>query len=128
MNATRVVRIQTLLYLLVLVFLPTQFGKHFWPSFSSVLGIRVDYLSPTVYVTDLIIIFLFITTLFTKQITTFLPKTIKNWTILCGVGVFVLVASFLSHPPILALYGCFKLLELSLVAVYTADLVKQSDI
>jgi hypothetical protein len=37
-----------------LVFLPTQLGKHFWPEWSYVLGIRVDYLSPTLYFGDLL--------------------------------------------------------------------------
>ncbi len=42
-------------YLLVL-FLPTQLGKHFWPEWSMVLGRRVDYLSPTLYATDILIV------------------------------------------------------------------------
>jgi hypothetical protein len=44
-----------LLYLLLFL-LPTQLGKHFWFDFSYKLGQRVDYLSPTVYLTDLIIL------------------------------------------------------------------------
>lgn len=33
---------------------PIQLGKHFWPEWSIILGRRVDYLSPTLYLTDLI--------------------------------------------------------------------------
>lgn len=33
---------------------PSQLGIHFWPEWSVVNGIRVDYLSPTIYFTDLI--------------------------------------------------------------------------
>jgi hypothetical protein len=51
--------LKILLYLL-LFFLPTQLGKHFWFEFSDKLGMRIDYLSPTLYFTDLIIIFIFI--------------------------------------------------------------------
>lgn len=41
----------------LLVFLiPTQTAFHFWPSFAFVYGIRVDYLSPTVYLTDMLVI------------------------------------------------------------------------
>ena len=36
-----------------LLLIPTQLGKHFWPDWSYVLGIRVDYLSPTLYFVDL---------------------------------------------------------------------------
>lgn len=50
-----VVNIRSLLLLLIIFFLPTQLGYHLWPSFSYVLGFRVDYLSPTFYFTDLLI-------------------------------------------------------------------------
>jgi len=38
---------------LILVLVPTQLGRHFWPDWSYVLGLRVDYLSPTLYLIDL---------------------------------------------------------------------------
>lgn len=47
-------------YLILIFFLPTQLGKHFFPLFSYVNGVRVDYLAPTIYFTDLIIFILFI--------------------------------------------------------------------
>ncbi len=45
---------------LLLLFLPSQLGFHFWPNWALVNGIRVDYLSPTLYLTDLIIFVLII--------------------------------------------------------------------
>lgn len=48
-------RIQSGLLFSILLLLPTQFGKHFWPDFSLVLGLRMDYLSPTLYLTDILI-------------------------------------------------------------------------
>lgn len=44
------------LFLVLLVFLPTQLGFHFWPEWSYVLGRRIDYLSPTVYLTDILVV------------------------------------------------------------------------
>lgn len=41
---------------LIIFFLPTQLGLHFWPDFSRAAGIKVDYLSPTLYFTDLLLI------------------------------------------------------------------------
>lgn len=49
-----------LFYLLILL-IPTQLGKHFWPDWSLVLGIRIDYLSPTIYLTDVVIVILLLT-------------------------------------------------------------------
>lgn len=45
------------LFLLILLFLPVQLGKHFWPSFATVSGLRIDFLSPTLYFTDILVIF-----------------------------------------------------------------------
>ena len=45
-----------LLFWLILL-IPTQLGKHFWFDWSSVLGIRIDYFSPTFYLVDLIFLF-----------------------------------------------------------------------
>ena len=50
-----------LLFLFVLL-IPTQLGKHFWPEWSRVVGIRVDYLSPTLYFLDLVWLGLFLIT------------------------------------------------------------------
>ncbi|MBI3290105.1 O-antigen ligase family protein [Candidatus Microgenomates bacterium] len=44
------------LFFLLILLLPTQLGFHFWPDWASVFGIRVDYLSPTVYLTDLLVV------------------------------------------------------------------------
>lgn len=41
---------------LLLFLLPTQLGRHFWPDFAYVLGLRVDYLAPTIYLTDLLVL------------------------------------------------------------------------
>ena len=43
-----------------LCLLPTQLGKHFWPGWSLISGIRVDYLAPTIYLVDIIVIMMII--------------------------------------------------------------------
>ncbi len=45
----------------IIFFSTTQLGYHFWPDSSLVYGVRVDYLSPTLYFFDLLLIF-YITT------------------------------------------------------------------
>lgn len=40
---------------LALFFLPSQLAFHFWPSYAFIFGIRVDYLSPAMYFTDLLV-------------------------------------------------------------------------
>lgn len=47
-------RIKNLLLGLWLLLIPTQLGKHWWPEWSLVNGIRIDYLSPTLYLVDVV--------------------------------------------------------------------------
>ncbi len=48
---------QSTLILLFPLVATTQLGKHFWPQSSFVYGIRVDYLSPTLFLLDLYCLF-----------------------------------------------------------------------
>lgn len=50
--------LEKILFFLAILFLPTQLGKHFWPSFSSVYSLKIDYLSPTIYFWDLLVFLL----------------------------------------------------------------------
>lgn len=46
---------KTLLFLVIL-FLPTQLGQHFWPQFSFIYSLKIDYLAPVLYFWDLLVI------------------------------------------------------------------------
>lgn len=48
------------LIIILILLSPSQLGFHFWPDWSLVNGIKIDYLSPTVYLTDLIFLGLLI--------------------------------------------------------------------
>jgi len=48
--------VEDLLLFLTLLFLPTQLGKHFWPDFSYIYSLKIDYLSPALYLWDLLVI------------------------------------------------------------------------
>lgn len=47
-------RLKNCLLFLFLCCLPTQLGKHFWPAWSLIKGVRIDYLSPTIYFVDIL--------------------------------------------------------------------------
>lgn len=49
------INLKKLLFSLLVIVLPSQLGIHYWPNWSFVSGIRVDYLSPTFYLTDIIL-------------------------------------------------------------------------
>ncbi len=51
-------RVENALLFLTILFLPTQLGRHFWPSFSFVYSLPIDYLSPAAYFWDLLVVVL----------------------------------------------------------------------
>lgn len=53
-------KLEQILLFLTLLFLPTQLGKHFWPEFSFIYSLPIDYLSPTLYFWDLLVVGLLI--------------------------------------------------------------------
>lgn len=48
--------ISDILFSLILLLLPSQLGLHLWPESSRVLGLKIDYLSPTIYLTHILIV------------------------------------------------------------------------
>lgn len=51
-------KLEHILLFLALFFLPTQLGRHFWPQFSYIYSLKIDYLSPTLYFWDILVIIL----------------------------------------------------------------------
>ena len=45
---------ENILLFLWIFLIPTQLGKHFWPEWSHVVGVRSDYLGPILYLSDLV--------------------------------------------------------------------------
>jgi hypothetical protein len=122
------VNLEDLIFALTILFIPSQLGKHFWPEFSFVSGVRVDYLSPTFYFTDILIILLF-TVWFIKSSKSRALKHIKDSKkLLPGIFLFsiFLVAniSFSENIP-LSFYGLLKLGELIFFSTYTAFYLKR---
>ena len=117
---------------LLILFLPTQFGKHFWPNFSLVSGIRIDYLSPTLYFTDILIGLLFVVVIarnvMTKQSrgasvsTTGLPRFARNDSVIPLLVLIFLVINVLSSDRIgLSAYYLLKFAEFSFLTYYIAQ-------
>ena len=97
-----------LLFFLFIFFLPTQFGKHFFLSFSYISGVRVDYLAPTIYLLDIIIFFLAVINL--KTVFKFFNK--KTFLI---IFLLSLVNIFFAKSITLTLYGFAKIFEFFIV-------------
>lgn len=117
-------RCERSLFSILLIFLPTQFGKHFWPDFSMIDGIRVDYLSPTLYVTDVLLSLLFLTWIFrTLLLPRKSPHTLLSTKAIVFYSLFVLfllLSVFFSAQPNNGFYSLIKFLEYSFFAYYVS--------
>lgn len=93
-----------LLVFLLVFFLPTQLGRHFFLPQSFVNGVRVDYLSPTIYFFDLITLIFFIFNW--KNILIFL----KNKKLFFFILLLIFNIAF-SIFKIISLYKAIKLIQ-----------------
>ena len=109
-------------------------GKHFWPDFSFVSGIRIDYLSPTIYFTDVLIVLLFVN-VFLRKLKLFSISKIKtrivklyfktqNYVIILLTLLFLVCNIFFAQHPLLSLYGLIKLCEFTFLAIYLAKTIR----
>lgn len=108
-------------FLLLILLLPTQLGLHFWPNWASVFGIRVDYLAPTIYLTDILVIGILLSWGWeNKRKSKFtiyhLPFTIY---LLIGLFIYLLITSLLvAQNQDVAIYKLVKIIEFSLLGFY----------
>lgn len=121
-------RLQKLVFFLILLFLPTQLGRHFWPKFAYVWGQRIDYLSPTIYLTDVLIAILFLSEV--KKILRFLKENLAAFLFSCFL---VLLLScfwifFQGQDLGLLLYKWIKLFEFLFFILWIKDNVKIKEV
>lgn len=98
-----------------LVFLiPTQLSLHLWPEWAHVFGIRVDYLSPTIYLTDLILVVLLGSWLLDKK------PNLPKFTWIIGPLILISINIFVAQRPQVSFLKWLKIFELFLLALYVA--------
>jgi len=109
-------KFERLVSLLLVFLIPTQLAIHFWPSYAFVYGIRVDYLAPTIYLTDILIFLLLTPWLLGK------PKLSKYTPLIVIFAITNISSSII--PPV-ALFRWFKIFEFVLFGLYLKDRKKQ---
>ncbi|KKR50943.1 MAG: O-antigen polymerase [Candidatus Curtissbacteria bacterium GW2011_GWA1_40_16] len=119
-----------ILFLVVLASLPIQLGKFFFPNYSYVLGIPIDYRAQTLYFSDLIITSYILVSIWglatagQNQKAKFKQFLVKNNYYLYGLGAFVLylVANSLlaSISKQASMYFTLKIIGFGLLSVFAA--------
>lgn len=106
----------TKFFYLLLFFLPTQLGLHFWPDSAYILGIRSDYLSPTVYLTDVLIVTLLTVYFYETGIYKKILAT-QKWLVVLVLYLFI-TSLFVAVNQVAAIYKTIKVIEMFLLAYY----------
>jgi hypothetical protein len=98
----------------LILLIPTQLGKHFWFDWTSVLGIRIDYFSPTVYLIDLVFLVWLVSSLLIGD-----RKKRCNFSFWCLLGiVFVIINVLVSANKWVAIYKWVRVAELGYFAFW----------
>lgn len=110
-------RLEKIFNYLLIFLLPTQLALHFWPPFAFVFGTRVDYLAPSIYLTDVLFLALFINWAHSSYRKFFeIARKHKNYLfIFFLLAVLNIVFSSSISPSI---YKWLKLLELIVFGFY----------
>lgn len=110
------------LFLLFLFLLPSQLGKHFWPPYAFINGLRVDYLSPTLYLSDILVLLLFL------EMLPILLRLVKIKILIPVLLALLYLAtvSLLSAWPISSLFGVVRVGEMVLVGWLITRFVSKS--
>ena len=96
---------ERLIVFILLLLLPTQLAYHFWPQSSYILGLRVDYLSPAIYLTDFLIILL-------------IPYIKKRFNFIYPVLFFALINTVFAEFPFVSLLKWLTVFKLIILGTY----------
>ena len=114
------------LFLAAVAAIPIQLNKFFWPPYSFIFGIPIDYRAVAVYFSDLLII-AYILVFFVKNIKSITKIFKKSSAFFYTATIFVaylLLSSFISKDQFLSMYINLKITEMvlfSLCAIYSLN-------
>lgn len=120
---SKLMKLHRQLFWLLILLLPVQLGRHFWFEWTQVLGLPIDYLSPTVYLTDfLVVAVLFFWWWDIKRRLTIddLRLVFQKYWWVGAVLFYLLITSLLAQNSGVALYKFVKIIEFVLLGFYVA--------
>ena len=103
-------KLEKFLFYSLILFLPSQLAYHFWPEYAFVFGVRVDYLAPAIYFTDILIILLLV-----------VSKTKVKLIYLLAFAFLAFINIFYSISPWVSFWKWLKILEIIYLAKYAYD-------
>lgn len=103
----------------IFVFLiPSQLALHFWPKWAFVYGIRIDYLAPSIYFSDILILIIFFLWLMEFLLNSRSIKFIKSSLYLIPLLILAILNIGFATNYYLAIYKWLKFVELILLGIF----------
>jgi len=114
-------RTSVFLWYLLLLLLPVQIGRHFWPAQAFIFGIKIDYLSPTLYLTDLVIFLLLLFWVF-NLLSKPKPSPIFHWPTISFFlfPLALLLSTIVENFTLAGFYQTAKISQMALLAAFVA--------
>ena len=95
---------------------PVQLGYHWWPQFSKVFGYRIDYLSPVIYLTDIIFVG-FIISWFRSSQRVNIKTKFKSWIFLL---IVIVVNILFSDSKVITLISWLRIFQIITITLFVA--------
>ena len=102
-------KVERALFYLLIIFLPSQLAYHFWPDWAFIFGIRVDYLAPAIYLTDILIVLLLV-----------ISRTKIKFSYFLAFSFLAFLNIYFSISPWVSFFKWLKILELIFLALYVS--------
>jgi len=114
------VKLTDRLFQLLVLLLPIQLSYHFWPDWSLLFGIRIDYFAPTLYLTDILIAVLVAAWIYTSR--AHLPLVSKRLRIILYIILRIAILNVIfSVNPWVSLYKWVKVIEMAALGWYVSS-------
>lgn len=106
-----------------LLVIPLQFGLHFWPEWTIVLGRKIDYLSPTLYFSDIIFFAVLALLLKIKAI------RLSQLIVLGFLMLPLLLINIYSSQWQITVFGWLRYAQVAIVGfIFAQNLIKMADV
>src|SRR3990167_5526392 len=102
-------KVERALFYLLIIFLPSQLAYHFWPDWAFIFGIRVDYLAPAIYLTDILIVLLLV-----------ISRTKIKFSYFLAFSFLAFLNIYFSISPWASFFKWLKILGLIFLALYVS--------
>ena len=113
--------LKNLAFFLFVFLLPTQLTLHFWPDYALVRGVRVDYLAPVIYFTDILFLF-FMVPYLSKNLINFNKHFSKLKIPIILTIILLSLNLFFSTNTYVTLFRIIKITQAVLLFIYVKNL------